>query len=54
MAWGRVVSHSRNVMRQSALWVDRGLEAEQRGAVLHHVRARAWAFPRYDKVRETT
>ena len=43
-AWGRIVSHSRNIMRQSTLWLDDS-DPTALGS-LHEVRLCTWAFPR--------
>ena len=46
VAWGRIVSHCRNVMRQSALWMNADVDAKEKARALHRVRCAAWAFPR--------
>jgi len=46
VAWGRIVSHCRNVMRQSALWMNEDVEMDEKQRALHRVRCAAWAFPR--------
>ena len=48
VAWGRGVSHCRNVMRQSSLWLntDDVTDMEERRVLLHKLRGRVWAFPR--------
>jgi predicted membrane chloride channel (bestrophin family) len=46
VAWGRIVSHCRNVMRQSALWMNADVEVKDKQKALHRVRCAAWAFPR--------
>jgi len=45
VAWGRVVSHCRNVLRQSSLWLN-DIDAGERWDILHQLRGRVWAFPR--------
>lgn len=46
VAWGRVVSHCRNVMRQSALWMNADVETAAKKKALRRVRGAAWAFSR--------
>ena len=46
VAWGRVVSHCRNVMRQSALWMNADVETAAKKKALLRVRGAAWAFSR--------
>jgi predicted membrane chloride channel (bestrophin family) len=46
VAWGRVVSHCRNVMRQSALWMNADVDAAAKTEATHRVRCAAWAFAR--------
>ena len=43
-AWGRIVSHSRNIMRQSTLWIDTDDPTAQ--AALEELRQCVYAFPR--------
>ena len=40
------MSHCRNVMRQSALWMNEDVDASEKQKALHRVRCAAWAFPR--------
>ena len=43
-AWGRIVSHCRNIMRQSTLWID---DTDATSAqCLEELRLCVWAFPR--------
>ena len=44
IAWGRIVSHSRNIMRQATLWIDMDDPAAQ--SALDELRMCLWAFPR--------
>jgi len=46
VAWGRVVSHCRNVMRQSSLWMNFDVDSKTKSKELHRVRCAAWAFSR--------
>ena len=43
-AWGRIVSHSRNIMRQATLWNDAPDDAAANG--LDELGLCVWAFPR--------
>ena len=43
-AWGRIVSHCRNIMRQSVLWLDDADPTAARS--LQEVRLCSWVFPR--------
>ena len=43
-AWGRIVSHCRNIMRQSTLWIDTDDPTAQ--AALDELRQCVYAFPR--------
>ena len=43
-AWGRIVSHCRNIMRQSTLWIDTDDPTAQ--AALEELRQCVYAFPR--------
>mmetsp|Transcript_7724 Transcript_7724/g.19128 ORF Transcript_7724/g.19128 Transcript_7724/m.19128 type:complete len:209 (+) Transcript_7724:341-967(+) len=45
VAWGRVVSHCQNVLRQSSLWLN-DIDAGERRDVLHQLRGRVWALLR--------
>ena len=43
-AWGRIVSHCRNIMRQATLWNDAPDDAAANG--LDELSLCVWAFPR--------
>lgn len=45
-AWGRIVSHCRNVMRQATLWIDEEAEPELASRCLEELALCVWAFPR--------
>ena len=46
VAWGRVVSHCRNIMRQSSTWMREDVNPAERRRLLHGIRGASWAFPR--------
>ena len=46
VAWGRVVSHCRNIMRQSSTWMREDVNPAERRRLLHGIRGAYWAFPR--------
>lgn len=46
VAWGRVVSHCRNVMRQSSLWMNLDVSEKDSDKNLHKIRCATWAFTR--------
>jgi putative membrane protein len=45
-AWGRIVSHCRNIMRQATLWVDGEDDSEVARQSLEELSLCVWAFPR--------
>ena len=46
VAWGRVMSHCRNIMRQSSTWMREDVSPAERRRLLHGIRGASWAFPR--------
>lgn len=44
VAWGRIVSHCRNIMRQATLWID--IDDPDASSTLTELRLCLWSFPR--------